>query len=408
MRQRLSNLILYPLLAALIPVLALYTANIDQVDLGVIWRPLIVALLLVLALWAGLKLLLKDNSRAALLSFWIWIVFVTYGHARAVVLDYLPTLGRHRFFLPLWLLLGALGIFVILRLRRTPQPLHQFLNIFSAAMLLIQLLLIGQNWLQIVQTRQSQSAPVIALTRPASPPDIYWIVLDGYTRADVLQENYGYDNSAFLEQLESLLLQTTLGELLWDYLFNDTTGQHSWFIHQSKAARDQSILDQFDDAIQVAGPKFVYAHLMITHTPFLLTHQGPFQEPLIYSNYAFPLDRAWYGKAYVTQIQIANQAVLEIVQQILAASETPPVIIIQGDHGEAADNSQGLPPANVRMPILYAILMPQGRDLLASDFSPVNTFRLLFHSTFGADLDLLATRSFYGEEEYLDTWDACR
>ena len=36
-----------------------------------------------------------------------------------------------------------------------------------------------------------------------NPPDIYYIVLDGYARADLLAEEYGYDNSSFLDSLSS-------------------------------------------------------------------------------------------------------------------------------------------------------------------------------------------------------------
>jgi hypothetical protein len=35
-------------------------------------------------------------------------------------------------------------------------------------------------------------------------PDIYLILLDGYTRSDILKENYNLDNSAFLQELEDL------------------------------------------------------------------------------------------------------------------------------------------------------------------------------------------------------------
>jgi hypothetical protein len=33
-------------------------------------------------------------------------------------------------------------------------------------------------------------------------PDIYYVILDGYARADILDELYGYDNSRFLDYLE--------------------------------------------------------------------------------------------------------------------------------------------------------------------------------------------------------------
>ena len=35
-------------------------------------------------------------------------------------------------------------------------------------------------------------------------PDIYYIILDAYARADVMQDFYGYDNSHFVEQLTDL------------------------------------------------------------------------------------------------------------------------------------------------------------------------------------------------------------
>ena len=40
--------------------------------------------------------------------------------------------------------------------------------------------------------------------RPATAhrPDIYYIILDGYARHDVMQSHFGLDNTAFLEHLE--------------------------------------------------------------------------------------------------------------------------------------------------------------------------------------------------------------
>lgn len=497
--QKTSVLILHPLFTALFPVLALYTANIDQIDLGVIWRPLAIAGLMALALWGGFRFLLKNQFKAALLSTWLLMLLFSYGHVRYLVLDLVPALGRHRFFLPAWVVLSIVGAVWILRQRRSLQPLHQFLNLFGGAMILIQIVLISQNQFQITQVRQFQGSQEIALTRPKDPPDIYWIVLDGYTRADVLQEIYGYDNSAFINQLEDLgffvadcalanypstvislssstnisyfegtknsemyfpelikhnivrsslenigyktvafetgfgflnlidsdvyiktlsprnvhdfefmLLQTTLGELLWDYLFNDTTGQYSWVIYQSKAVRDQTILDKFLQAVDSPGPKFVYAHLTTTHTPFVLTEDGPFKEPLYYSRYAFPQDDEWYRKAYVTQVKITNQAIYAVILQALQASATPPIIVLQGDHGVAADNSETLPPPDIRMPILYAILIPGNGTGLPPNFTPVNTYRLIFNEVFSANLDLLRNLSYYEGQEYHDTWASCK
>lgn len=51
---------------------------------------------------------------------------------------------------------------------------------------------------QITESKEIQSSSIII---PSEPPDIYYIVLDGYVRSDVLEELYGYDNSNFTNYL---------------------------------------------------------------------------------------------------------------------------------------------------------------------------------------------------------------
>ena len=41
-------------------------------------------------------------------------------------------------------------------------------------------------------------------TRFAISPNIFWIVLDGYPRQDVLKEEFAFDNSSFIQSLSSL------------------------------------------------------------------------------------------------------------------------------------------------------------------------------------------------------------
>jgi hypothetical protein len=51
---------------------------------------------------------------------------------------------------------------------------------------------------------ETPAPPVaVAATRASEPlPDVYLVVLDGYTRSDVLDEVYGFDNEPFLGELE--------------------------------------------------------------------------------------------------------------------------------------------------------------------------------------------------------------
>lgn len=51
---------------------------------------------------------------------------------------------------------------------------------------------------QIPVMRESPSSSIIV---PILPPDIYYIIIDGYVRSDVLKEFYGFDNSDFTTYL---------------------------------------------------------------------------------------------------------------------------------------------------------------------------------------------------------------
>jgi hypothetical protein len=54
------------------------------------------------------------------------------------------------------------------------------------------------------QARAATREPIAAAASNRISPNIYWIVLDGYPRQDVLREEFGFDNSDFIHALTSL------------------------------------------------------------------------------------------------------------------------------------------------------------------------------------------------------------
>src|SRR5207244_7041298 len=62
---------------------------------------------------------------------------------------------------------------------------------------------------QILQVLASGGPPALAAgegipeTQENNKPDIYYIILDGYGRQDVLKDLYGFDNSDFIQFLQS-------------------------------------------------------------------------------------------------------------------------------------------------------------------------------------------------------------
>jgi hypothetical protein len=84
-----------------------------------------------------------------------------------------------------------------------------FLNLFSVLALIApvgQLVFAGVRELSPEETTEISIEPLPTEGIPADTilPDIYYIILDAYTRDDVLLEIYEYDNSSFLQSLEEL------------------------------------------------------------------------------------------------------------------------------------------------------------------------------------------------------------
>jgi hypothetical protein len=94
---------------------------------------------------------------------------------------------------------------------------------------------------------------------------------------------------------------------------------------------------------------------------------------------------------------------LEIVDQLVATSDNPPMIILQGDHGTAltARSPQGeprRPDLYERFAILNAYLVPDAvKAELSRDITPVNTFRVIMRNLFDLPLKRLPDRS-------IDSW----
>ncbi len=97
----------------------------------------------------------------------------------------------------------ALTVFA-LRRRWAGHHLSSALNIMALVPLAFQLVRIGSFECKRLQaTPPPPIPPFTPLLHPASTPNIYFIVLDGYAREDVMRELYGYDNTAFLRGLET-------------------------------------------------------------------------------------------------------------------------------------------------------------------------------------------------------------
>ena len=127
-------------------------------------------------------------------------VFYSYGEFKALEKSLnLRTIGRVPF---LWVALSVAAALVALVLLRRPAsvPVLLILSIAFAAPSIVRVLLMKDHH-SVLPAPDDRAA---VAKHPRISPNIYWIVLDGYPRRDVLQQRFGYNNSRFLNSLETL------------------------------------------------------------------------------------------------------------------------------------------------------------------------------------------------------------
>lgn len=187
------------------PVLALAAANIHQIRIDAIFRPLIISIIGGCALWGILSLCLRHWQRAAFLSAWLIVLFYSYGHVYRLLHDLSPQLGRGRYLVPLWGLLAMLAAFWSTRKSLSLPFLARLFNLIAAALTLSAGVQIAWFHSQTeAHFQETWSAGNISASTPGERPDIYYIILDSYGRSDVLADTYGIDNTAFLQQLSDM------------------------------------------------------------------------------------------------------------------------------------------------------------------------------------------------------------
>ncbi len=191
--------------------------------------------------------------------------------------------------------------------------------------------------------------------------------------------------SSGLTEFEGLFLRTTLARYAqeWGWVDPDAV------MGQSFRDRFNNVFDSMDELANMPAPQFSYIHLISPHPPFVFDAKGNPNYPPDFWNEQreYPYDD--YQRGYTGQLTFLNTKMLEAIDTILAESDTPPVIVLQGDHGA------WMQPKDRRMWILNAYYLPGHEDELYPTITPVNTFRLIFNSYFGGRYEILEDKSYF-------------
>jgi hypothetical protein len=500
-RDALKNWPWHALAFAVYPLLHLAVTNPGQADPAWVALSCVVAATAAASLVAAMRLSMQLPAAGASAA-WIILLFFAYGPINEWWIELLIT-GIERS-LPgigwfassaqllhslVWLSLAWGGLVLLRRnAARIGPRLTGSLNVASG--LLIAFMVTQGAWNATRDGAAAGSTPATASTgagtaTPADRPDIYIIVLDGYARADVLQQYYGYDNTPFLSglrergfqvsdasqsnyawtflALSSMLnfdyVQPLLGDRLTGEgvdrsavygLLRDNaaarflksrgyqtvqlqstwggTGKNeevdqfipchagvfaneylravadaSWLrVLASKASMDiaNCHLKNFESLGALAsrpGPKFVFAHFLPPHHPYLFDRDGNIQRQARISDQFEFQKRLWEDRAgYLDQLLFMNRRISEVIDRILADTPKPPVILLVSDHGpNIREGLRKREQRRIRLANLTAAYLPNAPDgTLPADATPVNHLRRVFNVYFDAGLPLRRDRRF--------------
>ena len=347
-----------------------------------------------------------------------------------------------------------------------------------------------------------QRVSIAEATSRDANPDIYYIIVDGYARRNILDEYYDFDNTYFIDYLEgkefvvpsenhSNYPKTTFSvtsTLNMDYIQNITSGledTYFWWLMSPLIYHSQvhvmleeigyesvslgvnwtitdnqttdryyspspikvrefenhilsntglvifrPLLDKFayipssydahrelisynletlPEIAQLPGTQFTYVHFVVPHPPFVFDKDGnPLDREEIFSlndDASLEDKEEWYRvyrEGYRNQVEYLNKKLMQLVDDILANSEAPPIIIFQADHGpgmyvdfSSSENTC----LDERFSPFAAYYLPDiDRDAIPEDVTPVNLFRIVFNEYFETDLPILENHYYFSEE----------
>ena len=202
------------------PILFIFAANIDKTLLIQLWSPLALSIGIGLLSLLLLGFAFNDMNAAVLVVSAGLLLFFSYGHLFQWLNDLPDTtlrrmVVRHAYLLPLWAILFGVSVYIAIWRRKLARQLVRFFLVFVTVLTSFVLFNIV-SYLVTNNVRHEARASNDDLTLSHTPygdidnyeiaveqlPHVYYIILDGYGRADILDRNFGYDNEEFVRALE--------------------------------------------------------------------------------------------------------------------------------------------------------------------------------------------------------------
>jgi hypothetical protein len=179
-----------------------------------------IVLFFAFGLFVLLKYLLRDSVKSGLVVSLIMVLFFTYGHIHAQILDLISIKFFYKadfklindiartdliIHIPLLILFVVVSakLITIIRKRTFSVNFTYYLNLISLSLVVVNLfnILLYTVKAEKYEYKHNSGIKTSSPKETGQKRDIYYIILDGYARADILKEFYGFDNSEFIDYL---------------------------------------------------------------------------------------------------------------------------------------------------------------------------------------------------------------
>jgi hypothetical protein len=193
-------------------------------------------------------------------------------------------------------------------------------------------------------------------------------------------------------EFEAVLRESTMLPLI-ERLLGQTDGEGDEYRDHARAAVHFQFR-QLQRLPSVPGRKFVFAHILLPHPPYIFDADGD----MVVKATAETVPEA---DLYREQLAYADTQVQATVEALLAGpDDQDPIVVIMGDEGpflcrnvDCVDDSERR--LGIRFGALAAYYLPdRPAGFFPDDHTHVNTFRGILSAYFGADLPPLPDRSY--------------
>jgi len=223
METKKNSKIFHPFLIAFFPIMAIYSVNIGLIQLEQFIFPTILIVGSALLFFLCLKYILKNGKKAALIVTLAFIIFFSFGHIYNMLNQVSigdTDLGSNRTLLPIFVISFGIGSFLIIRTKRTLDNATSIVNTISIVFITVIVAMVGietfgcdecliqQTYSLGIFSNQIMDSPLyfeehsFSVSESDSLPNVYYIILDGYPRNDVLKKHLDFDNSEFINFLK--------------------------------------------------------------------------------------------------------------------------------------------------------------------------------------------------------------